>query len=337
MKAALLFLVAVATYCSATPVKLSSEAVRKYVNDSRYIVRETEKGLYEVEDLTELATEVFATEDDITFYFFSQSNRNGVEIKESQLHDIVRLTGFDINKETLVVIHGWQNDYTSPVNDHIKTAALQGHDINVIVVDWSPIAARRYIIAQPAVLRVGNYIGDFLLRLDNELGHRLTKVSVVGHSLGAHIAGNIGARTGGLVDNIIGLDPAGPFFTQRNIDNRLDPTDARYVQVIHTNDGVLGFGIIMGHADYYPNGGKTQPGCGIDLAGSCAHSRAYVYYAESLNNNNFISRLCSSYSDFSSNRCNSNTASFLGSFPIDKTATGEYFLETNSNSPYARG
>lgn len=236
-----------------------------------------------------------------------------------------------------MVIHGWQNDHTSAVNDHIKNAALQGHNINVIVVDWSRIAARSYSIAQGSVLAVGNYIGDFLLRLDNELGHRLQRVSIVGHSLGAHISGNTGARTGGLIENIIGLDPAGPYFTESNINNRLDPTDARFVQVIHTNDGRLGFGIKMGHADYYPNGGRSQPGCGIDLAGSCAHSRAYEFYAESLNNNNFISRLCSSYSDFTANRCSSNRASFLGSFPIDKPTTGDYFLVTNNNSPYARG
>nr|CAH7728372.1 unnamed protein product [Callosobruchus chinensis] len=58
----------------------------------------------------------------------------------------------------------------------------------------------------------------------------------------------------------MGLDPAGPFFTVKNLDNRLDSTDAKFVQVVHTNDGFLGFSGQLGHADYYPNGGKTQPG-----------------------------------------------------------------------------
>lgn len=131
--------------------------------------------------------------------------------------------------------------------------------------------------------------------------------------------GNAGAKTRGLISTIIGLDPAGPLFSERNINNRLDPTDAKYVHVIHTNDRLLGFGIKMGHADYYPNGGNSQPGCGVDPAGTCAHSRAYVYFAESLNNNRFLSRLCSSYFNYKNGRCDSDTASDMGGYPISQS------------------
>nr|CAD7419130.1 unnamed protein product [Timema poppensis] len=50
---------------------------------------------------------------------------------------------------------------------------------------------------------------------------------------------------------------------------RLDPSDAKLVDVIHT-DGksifLLGYGMSQpcGHIDFYPNNGKEQPGC--DLA-----------------------------------------------------------------------
>lgn len=337
---AFLLLLTVATSCSGTVFNISGEAVLKYVDDAKYLVYETNDGFYEVEDLSAPDSELSvlsATESDITFHFFSQSNHNGVQIKKSQLRNIVRLTGFNVSIETLVVIHGWKNDHTSAVNDQIKNAVLQNNNINVIVVDWNPIARQKYIRARRAVVRVGNYIGNFLIRLDNELQHRLKKVSIVGHSLGAHVAGNAGARTGGLVENIIGLDPAGPLFTRRNINNRLDPTDARYVQVIHTNDGRLGFGVKSGHVDYYPNGGRSQPGCGTDLLGRCAHRRAYNYYAESINNNKFMSRLCSKYSSFTSNRCNSNRASLMGGFPISRSANGNYYLRTNSKPLFARG
>lgn len=260
-----------------------------------------------------------------------------MQITESQLKDIEALTGFDVNRPTLVVVHGWRNHYESPVNDKIKNAALVRNNINVIVADWSPIASKNYISAQGSVLAVGNYIGDFLLKLDDELNHKIQHITVVGHSLGAHIAGNktlflsiflyinahfpignIGARTQALIENIIGLDPAGPLFSSSNINNRLDPTDGQYVHVIHTNDRVLGFGIKMGDADYYPNGGSSQPGCGIDLAGSCAHSRAYEYFAESLNSNNFIARQCDTYSNFERNRCSDNVSSHQGGYPVER-------------------
>lgn len=235
------------------------------------------------------------------------------------MHDILKLTDFKLYRPTLVVIHGWRNHYESPVNDYIKNAALANNDINVIVADWSPIARRNYLSAQRSVLAVGNYIGDFLLRLDDEVGHKLHKVTIVGHSLGAHISGNAGARTHGLIETVIGLDPAGPLFRQRNTDNRLDPTDGKYVHVIHTNDGMLGFGITMGDVDYYPNGGTSQPGCGWDLVGTCAHSRAYEYFAESLNSNGFVAKYCDSYRNYDRHLCDYLPSSHMGGYPIEES------------------
>lgn len=127
-----------------------------------------------------------------------------------------------------------------------------------------------------------------------------------------------GAALGGIVDRIVGLDPAGPLFSIANIDNRLDPTDARFVSVIHTNGYLLGFGASMGHADYYPNGGRSQPGCGIDLLGSCAHARAYAYYAESLTSTTgFMARNCDSYDYYKDGWCSSRHQSYMGRFVSD--------------------
>ena len=61
-----------------------------------------------------------------------------------------------------------------------------------------------------------------------------------------------------------GLDPAGPFFTKVRSAYRLDPSDARYVDVIHTNVGVAGTILRGGNIDFYPNGGVIQPGCTIN-------------------------------------------------------------------------
>ena len=58
-----------------------------------------------------------------------------------------------------------------------------------------------------------------------------------------------------------GLDPAGPKFTNAEKDFRLDESDASYVDVIHTNAGFLGTSQRVGDIDFYPNGGKHQPGC----------------------------------------------------------------------------
>ncbi|XP_060516291.1 pancreatic triacylglycerol lipase-like isoform X7 [Cylas formicarius] len=311
-----------------------SSALPDDIYNPGYLLYQREDGLIEVEDLNNATIQVYATEADMTFHFFDPSNPSrGTAIKSSQIPYILSLTGFDNRRDTLVIIHGWRNHYQSPVNDIIKNAALSNHNLNVIVVDWSPIAGSNYLTAQRAVTRVGQYVGTFLTRLESQIGLSLARTTIVGHSLGAHITGNAGAATRGRIRYLVGLDPAGPLFSERDTSNRLDPTDGQFVQVIHTNDGVLGFGINMGHADYFPNGGKTQPGCGIDVAGSCAHSRAYEYYAESLFHNFFNSRQCNSYSDFTNNIC-SATSSRMGGLPLQNRA-GIYFLRTNSRPLYA--
>ena len=54
-------------------------------------------------------------------------------------------------------------------------------------------------------------------------------------------------------------------------DQRLDTTDAEFVDVIHTNSGLIILGALsfpynIGHVDFYPNGGTSQPGCGLILS-----------------------------------------------------------------------
>ena len=68
------------------------------------------------------------------------------------------------------------------------------------------------------------------------------------------------------IDFILGIDPAGPRYKNTYSFLRLDETDAQSVVGIHTNGGkyyLFQFGILapVGHVDFYPNGGKIQPGC----------------------------------------------------------------------------
>lgn len=58
-----------------------------------------------------------------------------------------------------------------------------------------------------------------------------------------------------------GLDPAMPFFVTVNKDQKLDASDAVFVDVIHTNAFVQGKIEASGDVDFYVNGGIRQPGC----------------------------------------------------------------------------
>jgi len=58
--------------------------------------------------------------------------------------------------------------------------------------------------------------------------------------------------TGQQVHRITGLDPANPEFQGQHISQRLDDTDARFVEAVHTNVKANGLWYPVGHVDFYP-------------------------------------------------------------------------------------
>ena len=72
------------------------------------------------------------------------------------------------------------------------------------------------------------------------------------------------------ISRVTGLDAAGPEYEKATAEVRIDKTDAEFVDLIHTNGGdettgVAGIHMPCGHADFYPNGGNKQTGCGGEL------------------------------------------------------------------------
>ena len=87
-----------------------------------------------------------------------------------------------------------------------------------------------------------------------------------GHSLGAHTCGSASNAITNQMARISGLDPAGPFFESKDAAVRLDQSDAKFIDIIHSNaDLTFGVGLGLaqpaGHVDFYVNGGQHQPGC----------------------------------------------------------------------------
>lgn len=86
----------------------------------------------------------------------------------------------------------------------------------------------------------------------------------LGHSLGAHVAGNAASSVKhGKIGRVTGLDPALPgFHVLESNEGRLDASDAQFVDVIHSCGGILGYLNPLGTVDFYPNAGvAVQPGC----------------------------------------------------------------------------
>lgn len=103
---------------------------------------------------------------------------------------------------------------------------------------------------------IGVLIAEALV--DLTATYPVEKIHLIGHSLGAHIVGSAGRnllyKTEKLVSRITGLDPASPCFNEGGALAGLFRGDAEFVDIIHSNVGVLGKKDSIGDADYYPNG-----------------------------------------------------------------------------------
>lgn len=124
--------------------------------------------------------------------------------------------------------------------------------------------------------------------LNHPRGVRPENLHVIGYSVGAHIAGllaNYIPVEDGKLGRITGLDPTIFFYTGANQSRGLDPSDANFVDVIHTGAGILGQWRPSGHADFYVNGGTSQPGC----ASTSLFGEFGDLETKGSNENNFVS------------------------------------------------
>lgn len=232
------------------------------------------------------------------------------------------------------LIHGWRGDFETVFNEKVSTEFLIKDDVNIFRVDWSVGAQTlNYLVAAHRVPSVGKMLGRFIDFLNANDILDLDSVTIIGFSLGSHVAGFGGKNVQrGKIRSIIGLDPAGPLFNNKDADGRLDYTDAKYVEVIHTNMGITGMSKLIGHTDFIANGGTHQPGCFVD---SCSHHRAPSFYIESINMHPFYARRCESHSNISQGGCRGEIVLMGDLENAKRNLTGIFHFTTNSNSPFS--
>ena len=112
---------------------------------------------------------------------------------------------------------------------------------------------------------------------------------------------------------------------------------AQFVHVIHTSNG-YGTREQVGHQDIWVSFNKpSQPGCLPD-PDPCSHMRVVDLYAESiLSQTKFkTSTVCSNRASYEWNFCNCNSNCNHMCHYADRTqVSGDYYLETNSKTPFS--
>lgn len=252
---------------------------------------------------------------------------------------------FDAAKPTMIYFHGYTENPDKESVKVVMSAFIAQGRYNVIFVDWSKAAAPLYPIPLMLVSEVGRMMANQLDSWHEAGLLSIDSVYLVGHSLGGQAAGFTGKfLRRGRVPRITALDPALPGFNNPSLrSSHLAPSDARFVDVIHTDGGNFGVAYATGHADFYPNGGvRLQPGCptGARLLSDedfCSHWRSWRFFAESLNATAtpFLAVQCGSVEDFAAGRCSGNKPVVMG-YHAHPSTRGTFFLETNDALPFAK-
>lgn len=270
----------------------------------------------------------------IKFHVYTQHNRWLPKYLDLNRPEEVRFSGINPKGMIYVIAHGyidngdkrWIKNMMNALLDNDKTKKA-----SVIVVDWGEGSKPPYLQAVANIRLVGVMTAHVLNMVREQLNiHNLDNVHLFGHSLGAHLSGYTGdtlQRSFRLkLGRITAMDPAEPLFTDTDPIVRLDKNDAKFVDVVHTDTvpitrGGLGMPMPIGHVDFYPNGGKENPGCdrpvehyiqqeagsfawGIQTFFSCNHIRSYQFVTEAIKSKQTQKAvICDSYEEFKEGRC----------------------------------
>ncbi|XP_046962859.1 lipase member H-A-like [Vanessa cardui] len=302
------------------------------------------KGLALFDDIC-VSPPLICPNENVSFWLYTRANKdNPHELKVSDTNSIASAPWVK-NSPIKVLIHGYTGHRDFSPNTEIRPAYMECCDYNIISIDYNKIALEPcYMQAARNTELVGMCTAQLIDEMVQNHGFDLRQFHIIGFSLGGQTAGYISNfLKSGTLDRISGLDPALPLFATMDKTKKLDSSDARYVDVLHTNALAKGKLESSGHADFYSNGGVVQPGCKStenQTKSGCDHARAPIYYAESiLTTTGFYAKKCYSWITYIIGWCDIFYPSdevLYGEY-VSENTTGIYFFSTNSEPPFARG
>jgi len=278
-------------------------------------------------------------DEEVTFFLYTKHNpEEGQQLLVNDTGSNLANTNFVAALPTKIIVHGFNSDMQLSYLVEIRNEYLKRGSYNLIAIDWHRLAVTP---CYPVAVHNVPHVGDCLAQLIDRLRDYGAKdIHVIGFSLGAHVpafAANV-LRPYKLT-RITGLDPAMPFFITVNKDEKLDASDAEFVDVLHTNAFIQGKIEPSGHIDFYMNGGVNQPGCwehGNPFG--CNHHRAAEYFAESINSKvGFWGWPCSGFIAYLLGLCPPRPPAVLMGEDVDRKCRGFHLVKTKAHSPYAAG
>lgn len=217
----------------------------------------------------------------------SNSFDNNQLYELDQANTIMQHAEFRPDQKTALYVHGYVESMAVESIHVIVDAYQRRGDQNIIILDWGSLAEGNYLLdAVINAKQLGPRVAEVLIGMF-AAGLPVERFHLVGHSLGGQLSGIVGrnvmAKSKGKyqlpryvwgfwlickyflthiydIRRISALDPAFPPFYPST--GHISASDARMVDVIHTDAWLYGAPVSTGSIDFWPNSGKSlQPGC----------------------------------------------------------------------------
>lgn len=283
----------------------------------------------------------------IQFFLYTRRTQDNPDLLNVLDEESLFYSHFNPKHPTKIIIHGFGGGRNNSPSPDLREAYFSIGDYNIIIVDYGNAVKEPCLSQMEWAPRFGSLCIAQLVKYlaQHPRGVRPDDLHFIGYSVGAHIAGlvaNYLTPDEGKIGRITGLDPTIFFYAGTNNSKDLDPSDASFVDVLHTGAGILGQWHSSGHADFYVNGGTSQPGCAsstIFQTLACDHTKVTPYFIESITSKRgFYAGPCPNLLTYLIGWCEPKDADFvLMGEHVSHEARGVYYVTTNPNPPYARG
>lgn len=132
----------------------------------------------------------FAIDKDVRFELYTDKNPNEGQILELNNYATIKRSNFNWLRPTRFIIHGWLSDETF-ISDFADAYFNKGkHHINLIGVNWrNGSSTWNYLLARQRVRLVAAHVAQFIDFMHEKAWLSIKDLTIIGHSLGAHISG----------------------------------------------------------------------------------------------------------------------------------------------------
>lgn len=155
----------------------------------------TRSGNFEKIALSDLPNETtidsdFVIERDVRFELFTPENPTEPQVLVLDNYATVKTSNFNWWRPTRILIHGWYSEGLLTPRFADAYFTRKNYNVNFIAVNWQKGSdIYNYLTARGRVNEMGEYVARFVDFMSSKAWLKIESLTIVGHSLGAHIAG----------------------------------------------------------------------------------------------------------------------------------------------------